>query len=249
MNASAGSIEVEDLLKEYPSPAGPIRVLDGISFRLEPGQSLAVIGPSGSGKSTLLSILGALEPPTSGLVRLAGVDPHSLSEADAAAFRSRSVGFVFQDHHLLPQLTLFENVLVPVLPRSDRSSPAHVERARRLIDRVSLGHRSGHFPAALSGGERQRAALARALVGKPALVLADEPTGNLDRKSAGEVGDLLLELQKEEGIILVLATHSAELASRFSRRAELVGGKLVERLQTTDLRLQDEGPPVVGRPS
>jgi lipoprotein-releasing system ATP-binding protein len=223
---SGGQLVVEDLVKEYPSPAGPIRVLDGISFRLDPGTSLAVIGPSGSGKSTLLSIIGALEPPTSGSLRLAGVDPHALSEAKAASFRNRSVGFVFQDHHLLPQLTLLENVLVPVLPRSDRSSPAHLERARRLIERVSLGHRTMHFPAALSGGERQRAALARALVGKPALVLADEPTGNLDRKSAGEVGDLLLELQKEEGTILVLATHSAELAARIDRRAELVGGKL-----------------------
>jgi len=222
-----GDLEVVDLAKEYRAAAGPLPVLDGVTFRLAPGGALAVLGPSGSGKSTLLFILGGLERPTRGTVRIGGVDPHALAEREAAEFRNRTVGFVFQEHHLLPQLTLLENVLVPLLPRGGASA-GDVERARALVERVGLGPRADHFPAELSGGERQRAAVARALVGRPAVVLADEPTGSLDRRTAAEVGDLFIELVREGGAMLVLATHSLELAGRLPRRAELVGGKLRE---------------------
>ena len=222
-----GDLEVVDLAKEYRAAAGPLPVLDGVTFRLAPGGALAVLGPSGSGKSTLLFILGGLERPTRGTVRIGGVDPHALAEREAAEFRNRTVGFVFQEHHLLPQLTLLENVLVPLLPRGGASA-GDVERARALVERVGLGPRAEHFPAELSGGERQRAAVARALVGRPAVVLADEPTGSLDRRTAAEVGDLFIELVREGGAMLVLATHSLELAGRFPRRAELVAGKLRE---------------------
>ncbi len=224
--AGSGPLEVVDLRKEYPTPAGPLVVLDGIDFQLSPGEPLVILGPSGSGKSTLLFILGALEAPTGGSVRLCGVDPHSLAEREQAEFRNRQVGFIFQDHHLLPHLTLLENVLVPALLRPPGDSLDTVERARLLISRVGLEGRMHHRPAELSGGERQRAAIARALVGRPTLVLADEPTGNLDRMSAREVGELLRDLQGEENAILVLVTHSQELAERFPRRVELVGGKL-----------------------
>ena len=225
---AAGALEVEDLRKEYPTPSGPLVILDGISLRLEPGEALAILGPSGSGKSTLLFILGALEPPTGGRVRLGGVDPHGLAEKAQAEFRNRKVGFVFQEHHLLPQLTLLENVLVPAIIRPTEERAGLPQRARALIERVGLGPRAGHLPAELSGGERQRTAIARALVGSPSLVLADEPTGNLDRRSAAEAADLLLDLQRQEHTILVLATHSLELAARLPRRAELVGGRLRE---------------------
>jgi len=219
-------LQVLGLSKEYPSPAGSLVVLQDINLRLSPGEALAVLGPSGSGKSTLLFILGAMEPPTRGSVLLCGVDPHALSDRKQAEFRNLQVGFIFQDHHLLPQLTLLENVLVPALLRPDRDSVDYPGRARELISRVGLLERIHHRPAELSGGERQRAAIARALVGKPALVLADEPTGNLDRKSAAEVGDLLRDLQNGESTILVLVTHSQELAGRFPRRMELAGGRL-----------------------
>jgi len=221
-----GALSARDLSKEYPGPGGPLCILDGVTLELAPGESLAIVGPSGSGKSTLLHILGALEPPTAGTVRLGGIDPYALSERNQAEFRNRQVGFVFQDHHLLPQLTLLENVLVPATVRRDRSSFDYVARARHLLERVGLGERLDHLPAELSGGERQRAALARALLGRPALVLADEPTGNLDRRSAAEVGTLLLDLEAEERSILVVVTHSVELAARFPRRMELDGGKL-----------------------
>ena len=209
---------VEALRKDFTTPRGPLPVLANISFVLQPGHSLCVMGPSGSGKSTLLNILGALEPPTSGNVTLFGRNPFALQEADVAAFRNKEVGFVFQEHCLLPQCSALENVLVPTLvaPKGD-----HETRARQLLDRVGLGERLDYRPAELSGGEKQRVALARALVLKPRLLLCDEPTGNLDADSAKTVADLLFELHSAEKTILVLATHSTELAARFPDRRRL----------------------------
>ena len=224
---SAGErLEVEDLSKEFPTPSGPLSILRDVRLSLAPGAALAIVGPSGSGKSTLLHILGALEPPTRGRVLLGGVDPHTLRESDQAAFRARKIGFVFQDHHLLPQLSVLENVLVPALAREKSEREALTARARSLLDRVGLTDRVDHRPAEISGGERQRVALARALLGRPALVLADEPTGNLDRSSAKGVGELLLDLQRETQSILLVVTHSAELAALLPRRMELRGVRL-----------------------
>jgi len=193
-------------------------VLQDIDLTLNPGQSRCIMGPSGSGKSTLLNILGALEPPTSGTVTLYGRNPFALAEKDVAAFRNKEVGFVFQDHCLLPQCSALENVLVPTLvaPKGE-----HETRARHLLTRVGLGERLDHRPAELSGGEKQRVALARAMVLEPRLLLCDEPTGNLDADSAKTVADLLFELHKQEQTILILATHSPELANRFPDRRRL----------------------------
>jgi lipoprotein-releasing system ATP-binding protein len=201
-----------------------VAVLEDVSFTLEAGESLCVVGPSGSGKSTLLYLLGTLERPSSGRVSLEGRDLAQLADAELAAFRNREVGFVFQDHFLLPQLSVLENVLAPTLvgPRSD----AHAERAHALLARVGLGERLLHRPAELSGGERQRAALARALVMKPRLLLCDEPTGNLDADSARVVADLILELHRSEPSVLVLVTHSAELAARMPLRRRMAGRRL-----------------------
>ena len=216
-------LEVADLRKEYPSPGGALPILGGVTFTLERGQAVAVMGPSGSGKSTLLYILGTLEPPTSGAVRLDGRDPFALSEAELAAFRNRQVGFVFQDHCLLPQCSVLENVLTPTLVSSDAGK--HLDRARWLLEQVGLAARADHRPAQLSGGERQRVALARALVLEPALLLCDEPTGNLDRHTADSVATLLLDLHRRQNTILVVVTHSAELAAAFPTR-RLVDGRL-----------------------
>ncbi len=213
------------LRKTYPHPAGELVVLDGLSLFLSRGEALAVMGPSGSGKSTLLYILGSLERPTSGSVEVCGQDPFSLGSAALARFRNLSVGFVFQDHHLLPQCTSLENVLVPTLA-SGGSTEGDALRAKELLDRVGLSDRMDQRPSELSGGERQRVAIARALINGPPVVLADEPTGNLDRRSAAMVGSLLLELQCEREVALVAVTHSAELAARFPQRAELVDGRL-----------------------
>jgi len=214
------SLIVEHLGKEYPTRSGPLTVLRDISFTLEPGESLAIMGPSGSGKSTLLHILGTLDTPTSGRVTLEGIDPFRLQERELAAFRNRRIGFVFQDHHLLPQCNVLENVLIPTLV-SNRPAAEVQRRARELLDRVGLSQRLHHRPAELSGGERQRVALARALILKPLLVLADEPTGNLDADSSAVVAQLLEELHRQERNILIVVTHSVELAQRFARRAEL----------------------------
>jgi lipoprotein-releasing system ATP-binding protein len=225
--AQSSELLAEEVRKEFPSPKGPLVILSRVNLRATPDAPVAILGPSGSGKSTLLHILGALEPPSSGRVRLDGVDPHSLSEGEQARFRNRKVGFVFQEHHLLPQLTTLENVLIPTLVREDRGGD-DLPRATALLSRVGLGERFGHRPAELSGGERQRTAIARALMGRPLLLLADEPTGNLDRRTAAEVGALLLDLQREERTILIVVTHSLELAARFSRKLELEGGELRE---------------------
>jgi lipoprotein-releasing system ATP-binding protein len=219
------SLEVRDLCKDYPTRSGPLVVLRNLTFELPPGESLAVMGPSGSGKSTLLYILGTLERPTSGGVRLAERDPFALPERELADFRNRHIGFVFQDHHLLPQCTVLENVLIPTLvAANDR---AKVETwARELLDRVGLSGRLDHRPAELSGGERQRVAVARALIHRPVLLLADEPTGNLDRHTAQAVGQLLLDLHRQEQNILVVVTHSSELARLFPRQMEMLDGSL-----------------------
>jgi lipoprotein-releasing system ATP-binding protein len=217
---------VDNIVKEYPTPAEPLRILNGVSFALSRGENLAIIGPSGSGKSTLLSILGTLEPPTSGVVRLADQDPFSLPERALAAFRSRQVGFVFQDHHLLPQCTVLENILIPFLA-DGFATAADTERANTLLHRVGLGERLTHRPAELSGGERQRVAIARALVREPLLLLADEPTGNLDRTTAQSIQQLLLQLQAERNTILVVVTHSTALAAVMQRRMELDAGRLM----------------------
>jgi lipoprotein-releasing system ATP-binding protein len=216
---------VADVTKSYPTRSEPLVVLRGVSLELSAGENLAILGPSGCGKSTLLHIVGTLDTPTSGRVTLEGQDPFAFDEPRLAAFRNHKIGFVFQDHHLLPQCSVLENVLLPTLA-DGRAQPAAVERARMLLDRVGLAHRLDHLPAELSGGERQRAAIARALVNRPALLLADEPTGNLDRATAAAVGHLLVELQAREQAMLVLVTHSLELAGLVSRRLELDAGKL-----------------------
>lgn len=218
-------LEALNLGKTYQGPSGSLAVLRDVSFALHAGTSAAIMGPSGTGKSTLLYVLGTLEPPTSGQVLLDGRNPFALDPAAQAAFRNRTVGFIFQDHCLLPQCSVLENVLVPTLVGpSDASAPA---RARELLTRVGLDARLGHRPAELSGGERQRVAIARALINRPRLLLCDEPTGNLDRRTADEVASLLVELV-DANTILVVVTHSSELAKRFTRRFELVDGSLTE---------------------
>jgi lipoprotein-releasing system ATP-binding protein len=222
------ALVARNLSKTYLSTMGqPLDVLDDASLSLEPGESVAILGPSGSGKSTLLSILGTLERPSSGTVSLAGTDPFALPEAELARFRSRHIGFVFQDHHLLPQCTVLENVLVPFLA-DGKAGRDEVALAQDLLKRVGLGERTLHRPAQLSGGERQRAAIARALVRQPELVLADEPTGNLDRATAESVARLLVELQRERNSMLVVVTHSEVLATHMQRRVELTAGRLLD---------------------
>lgn len=221
------ALEVHDLHKEYPTRAEPLHVLRGISFRIERGESLVIMGPSGSGKSTLLHILGTLDEPTRGTVQIEGTDPFTLPERQLADFRNRHIGFVFQDHHLLPQCTVLENVLLPTLAQRG-SGKATRDWAVELLKRVGLADRLEHRPAELSGGERQRVAVARALIQKPVLLLADEPTGNLDRRTAAEVGKLLIELHRQENTMLIVVTHSIDLARLFPHRSEMVDGKLQE---------------------
>ena len=218
---------VENLSKEYRTPGGPLPILLGVSLRLNRGDAVAVMGPSGSGKSTLLYVVGALEQPTSGKVTLDGQNPFALDERRLATFRNREVGFLFQDHCLLPQCSVLENVLTPTLVA--RGGGDHYgERARELLEQVGLSHRVGHRPAELSGGEKQRAALARALMMRPTLLLCDEPTGNLDQKAAEAVASLLLELHRAQETILVVVTHSPELAAHFPVRYRLTEQKLQE---------------------
>ncbi len=217
-------LKVDALSKQYETPGGLLPILSNVSFMKDAGEALCIMGPSGSGKSTLLHILGTLEPPTAGTVTLGGRDPYQLSEPELAAFRNREVGFVFQDHFLLPQCSVLENVLTPTLVANDAGDTE--TRARELLDRVGLGERLAHRPAELSGGERQRVALARALVLKPRLLLCDEPTGNLDAASAGAVADLLFELYTREQALLIVVTHSATLSERFEDRRRLTDGRL-----------------------
>jgi lipoprotein-releasing system ATP-binding protein len=219
-------LRVTDLSKEYPTPRGPLRVLSGVSFEMAPGDAAAVMGPSGSGKSSLLYILGALEPPTSGTITLDGTDPFQLNAEALAAFRNTAIGFVFQDHCLLPQCTVLENVLIPTLVAP---GPDDAERGRQLIAQVGLADRIDHRPAELSGGERQRVAIARALIRTPRLLLCDEPTGNLDRAAADNVADVLLDLHRLQQTILIVVTHSAQLADKLPVRFDLLDGQLRRR--------------------
>jgi lipoprotein-releasing system ATP-binding protein len=216
-------LNVTDLTKDYPTPRGPLRVLDRVSLAMAPGDAAAIMGPSGSGKSSLLYILGALETPSSGRVTLDGRNPFELPAAALAAFRNQQIGFVFQDHCLLPQCTVLENVLIPTLVSPKPEAPA---RARELIEQVGLADRIDHRPGELSGGERQRVAIARALIRGPKLLLCDEPTGNLDHAAAGNVANILLDLHRAKQTILIVVTHSAELAARLPRRFELRDGAL-----------------------
>jgi lipoprotein-releasing system ATP-binding protein len=216
---------VTNVTKQFPTRAEGLTVLRGVSLACQPGENVAILGPSGSGKSTLLHILGTLDRPTAGTVTLCGEDPFQLSEAELASFRNRRLGFVFQDHHLLPQLSVLENVLIPTLA-DGHPDEATVARAKDLLARVGLSERLEHRPAELSGGERQRVGVARALIRQPKLILADEPTGNLDRTNALAIGRLLVDLQREEQAILVVVTHSADLARLLRRRYELDDGML-----------------------
>lgn len=216
---------VDNVVKQYPTRGAPLVVLRGVSLKLDRGENLAVLGPSGSGKSTLLHIIGTLDEPTSGQISLGGQNPFLLDEPGQARFRNEAIGFVFQDHHLLPQCSVLENVLIPTIANRAGNERA-AERAKMLLDRVGLSERLDHLPAELSGGERQRVAIARALIGKPKLLLADEPTGNLDRGTAQVVADLLLELQRVEETMMIVVTHSQELAGKLARRYELDEGRL-----------------------
>ena len=208
--------------KEYDTVRGPVHILDDVSLEVGRGDSVAIMGPSGCGKSTLLYMLGALERPSSGTVTLDDQKPFTLNDADQSAFRNQHVGFVFQDHLLLPQLSALDNVLAPTLVSRDSSAAAtRTARARSLLDAVGLSTRIDHRPGELSGGERQRVTIARALIQQPSLVLCDEPTGNLDRASAEAVAELLVDLQRQHSIMLIVVTHSPALAARFPRRYEL----------------------------
>jgi len=225
--SSKDGLVVREVRKSYATPTEPLAILRGVSFDLAAGASLAIMGPSGSGKTTLLNILGTLDAPTAGTVTLNGTDPFGLAPRDLARFRSRSVGFVFQEHHLLPQCTAIENVLVACLA-AGRVTAEQERRAADLLERVGLADRADHLPAELSGGERQRVAVARALVNEPALVLGDEPTGNLDAAAAAGVGDLLQSLAAEHGAMVVVVTHNRDLADRFDRRLLFSAGRLEE---------------------
>ena len=220
-------LEITNLSKSYPSPGGTLDILNDVTLRFERGDAAAVMGPSGSGKSSLLYVLGALDSPTAGTVTLDGINPFTLGERDMAKFRNKKVGFVFQDHCLLPQCTVLENVLAPTIVSEEKTG--FVARARMLLEKVGLTARIDHLPSELSGGEKQRVAIARALIAEPVLLLCDEPTGNLDHASAEQVAQILLDLQREQKTILILVTHSAGLAARFPRRFQLIDRRLVEQ--------------------
>ncbi len=217
-------LRAENVHKSYPGPAGPVDVLYNVNLDLKRGDAAAIMGPSGSGKSTLLYILGALDVPTAGTVTLDGKAYSTMDDKAQAAFRNTNIGFVFQDHALLPHCNALENVLVPSLVAAKKDS--YEARSRELLDRVGLAHRIDHKPAQLSGGEKQRVAIARALICRPAVLLCDEPTGNLDAVSAASVADLLLDLHRQQETILVVVTHSSELASRFPQQYQLGAGGL-----------------------
>ena len=226
-------LEVTHVSKEYSTAGGILPILSDVSFTLSRGNSTSIMGPSGCGKSTLLYLLGALEPPTAGTVTIDGQNPFALNDQELASFRNTRIGFMFQDHLLLPQCTVLENVLVPTLV--GKSDPELTERAVRLIHEVGLRDRLDHRPAELSGGERQRVALARALVRNPPLLLCDEPTGNLDRESAESVTSLLFNLHRQQRTVLIIVTHNAELA----RRCEIRYGLNEQRLERINQRAVD----------
>lgn len=219
------SLSVSNIVKRYESPAGAVTILNDVSFNAESGNTIAIVGPSGSGKSTLLHILGSLDKPTSGSVALSGIEVTSLDGQALADYRADRVGFIFQDHHLLPQLTAIENVLVPTI--SHRNGANTRKFAEELLARMGVAKRALAFPSQMSGGERQRVAVARALINGAGLLLCDEPTGNLDRESGDSVVSLLLEIAKERQAIVIMVTHNAAHAARFSRCYELADGRLI----------------------
>lgn len=219
------SLIVKNLSREFPTPGKPLQVLKNVNVELHSGDSLAIVGPSGSGKSTLLNILGTLEKPSSGSVQINGIDPFALSEKELAKFRANHIGFIFQDHHLLPNCTALENVLIPAVAAHGNSSK-YTDRANELLAKVGLADRKTHFPAELSGGERQRIAVARAMMNAPGLLLCDEPTGNLDTTNSQSIGDLLRSAAAEVSAILIVVTHNKELADIFSRQLRMQDGQL-----------------------
>jgi lipoprotein-releasing system ATP-binding protein len=223
--AAIAVLEAEGLVREFREGASTLRVLDGLSMRIERGESVAIVVASGSGKTTLLQILGGLDRPTEGTVRIDGRDIHALDETARCALRNRTLGFIYQFHHLLPEFSALENVAMPLLVRRMAAAEARA-RAAAVLGRVGLDARLGHRPHELSGGERQRAAVARALVTEPLLVFADEPTGNLDGRNASQVFELMLELNRERGTSLVIVTHDERLAARLDRVVVLQEGRL-----------------------
>ena len=230
---SSPVLKLNGVSKRYESPGGAeaVSVLRDVTLEIGPGESVAIIGPSGSGKSTLLNIIGTLDRPSAGQVLLDSRDLSRLDDLQLASVRNREIGFVFQAHHLLPQCTVLENVLVPTLAHKDAAlRNSAVERAKRLLAKVGLAARETHRPGQLSGGERQRVAVVRALINQPKLLLADEPTGALDRASAQNLADLLVQLNKEEGVTLIVVTHALDLAKRMGRVLELRDGRLVANL-------------------
>ena len=224
------SLKVSEVHKSFGSETRSVEVLRGVSFEMTQGQQLALTGPSGSGKSTLLHLIGTLDTPSDGTIEINCENPFEFPEPRLARFRNQVIGFVFQDHHLLPQYSVLENVLIPTLAFKRRDAEIEV-RARALLEGVGLSHRLSHRPAALSGGECQRVAVARALINRPSLLLCDEPTGNLDRSTADTVASLLFELHQAEQNILIVVTHNLELAERFERRFELVNGRIEGLMQ------------------
>lgn len=222
-------IELVDVTKDYGQPGrdSAVHVLKGISLRVEPGQTLAIVGPSGCGKSTLLNLIGGLDCPTGGRVLFEGTDLAALNDTQRADVRRRDMGFVFQLHHLLPQCTVLENVLVPTLARNQNTDSREArQKAENWLERIGLKDHMTHRPGELSGGQRQRVAVARALINGPKLLLADEPTGSLDEQTSDSMGDLLATLNREEGVTMVVVTHSRRLASRLSQVRELRDGRL-----------------------
>lgn len=221
-------LKIDKVSKSYPTPRGDLPILNGVSLTLTRGEATAIMGPSGSGKSTLLYIVGALDPPSSGTVTLDGIDPYALGERDQAAFRNEHIGFVFQDHSLLPQCSVLENVLTPTLvaPGGRKHGAADDTHAREILEQVGLSGRLDHRPGELSGGEKQRAAIARALIRNPTLLLCDEPTGNLDASIADSVASLLLDLHRVHNTILIVVTHSDALARRLPSRYRMADHRL-----------------------
>jgi ABC-type lipoprotein export system ATPase subunit len=231
MMSTAPLLKLENVSKDYAASAGtaPVPVLRDLTLEIASGESIGVIGPSGSGKSTFLNLIGTLDQPTAGRVWLDGQDLSGLPEAALAVIRNRQIGFIFQGHHLLPQCSVLENILVPTLAdKKAKTREGAEERAKKLLGRVGLGGRLHHRPGQLSGGERQRVAVVRALINQPKLLLADEPTGALDRAAAGALAQLLVELNREEGVTLIVATHALELARQMQRVLELRDGHLAE---------------------
>ena len=222
-------LRLEEVHKQYEnSDSEPVPVLNGISLTVRRGDSLAVVGPSGCGKSTLLNILGSLDSPTRGSIQLDGEELAHLSEPKLATIRNKKIGFIFQSHHLLPQCSVLENVLIPTLADTGRAPADAAERARQLLERIGLEHRLTHRPAQLSGGECQRVAVVRSLINRPSLILADEPTGALDHSTAESLGNLLVELNRDDQVTLIVVTHSAELAAKMGAIRQLLDGRFLD---------------------